>query len=437
MIGKIRRRLIIVIMISVAVVLTVIFVAMNAMNYLRMTKSADEMIALIAENNGNIPEYPQSELPIQRIPDQLSRESAYQTRYFIVQYDRNEEVIDINLSHIAAISYEDAQKYAKSVIDAEKKIGYKNIYRYQVHPTDFGKIVIFLDCSISIQSITSMVITSICIALISLCAIFLVICVFSSRFIRPMIENMEKQKRFVTDAGHELKTPLAIINANVEVLELVDGSNEWLDSIKNQVKRMDGLVKSMLQLAKMEEGTMHFVEKVFDISKVFNEITEPFKVVARQKEKTLKIYVQHDVKMLGDEESIRNLISILVDNAIKYCNEKGVIEARLSLEVKNIKIRVKNSSDIDSKENLQRLFDRFYRPDDSRARASGGFGIGLSMAKNIVEAHHGKISAQRDGDFVCFQVTLKAAQAQNNKVNKANKANKAAKLTGAKEKKKL
>lgn len=419
MIGKIRRKLVIVIMVSVAVVMSVIFVAMNAMNYYHMTKSADEMIALIAENNGTIPENPQIELPPERIPDQLSRESAFQTRFFIVQYDKTENVIDINLSHIAAVSYEDAASYARTVLDSDSRIGYMDIYRYRVQPTDFGKIVIFLDCSLSMQSTTSMIITSICIALISMCAIFLVICIFSSRFIRPMIENMEKQKRFVTDAGHELKTPLAIINANVEVMELVEGSNEWLESIKNQVKRMDQLVKSMLQLAKMEEGTLNATESIFDVSNAFNEITEPFKIVAQQKGKTLKINSQYNVKMVGDEASIRNLISILVDNAIKYCNDKGRIEARLSLEGKNIKIRVKNTSDVDTGENMQRLFDRFYRPDDSRARASGGFGIGLSMAKNIVDAHHGKITAQRDGGFVCFQVTLKAAtQAQINKAAK-------------------
>ncbi|MDO5396727.1 MAG: HAMP domain-containing sensor histidine kinase [bacterium] len=425
MIGKIRRKLVIVIMISVAIVMGVIFVAMNAMNYFHMTKSADEMIALIAENNGIIPEYPQMELPMERIPEQLNRESAYQTRFFIVQYDKREEIIDINLSHIAAVSYEDAGRYARTVLDSDSKIGYMDIYRYKVQPTDFGKIVIFLDCSISMQSTTSMIITSCCIALISLCAIFLVICIFSSRFIRPMIESMEKQKRFVTDAGHELKTPLAIINANVEVMELTEGSNEWLESIKNQVKRMDQLVKSMLQLARMEEGTLNAPESIFDISNAFNEITESFKVVAQQKGKSLKINSQYNVKMSGDEASIRNLISILMDNAIKYCNDEGRIEARLSLEGKNIKIRVKNSSDIDSGENLQRLFDRFYRPDDSRARTSGGFGIGLSMAKNIVDAHHGRITAQRDGGFVCFQVTLKAAT--------QSQINKAAKISNVKE----
>lgn len=419
MIGKIKRKLIIVIMVSVAVVLTIIFVAMNVLNYLHMAKSADDMLVLIAENNGTIPEYPQINIPKERLPEQLSRESAYQTRYFIVQYDKRDRVIDINLSHIASISYEDAERYASEVSKRDSISGYRGIYRYRIQPTDFGRIVIFLDCSMAMQTATSMIITSCGIALISLLAIFFVICIFSSRFIRPMIESVEKQKRFVTDAGHELKTPLAIINANVEVMELVDGSNEWLESIKNQVNRMDGLVKSMLRLARMEEGTMNGVVSIFDVSKVFNEITEPFKVVAQQRNRNLKIHSQQNIKMSGDEEAIRNLISILVDNAIKYCNDAGRIEARLSLEGKNIKILVRNTTDVDSNENLQRLFDRFYRPDDSRSRESGGFGIGLSMAKNIVDSHHGKITAQRDGDFVCFRVTFRVAtQAMINKAAK-------------------
>lgn len=410
MIGKIKRKLIIVIMTAVAVVLTIIFVAMNVMNYLHMAKSADDMLVLIAENNGTIPEYPQIDIPKERLPEQLSRESAYQTRYFIVQYDKQDSVIDINLSHIASISYEDAEKYAAEVSKRDSIAGYRGIYRYRIQPTDFGRIVIFLDCSMAMQTTTSMIFTSCGIALVSLLAIFLVIFIFSSRFIRPMVESVEKQKRFVTDAGHELKTPLAIINANVEVMELVDGSNEWLESIKNQVSRMDGLVKSMLRLARMEEGTIDSVAAVFDLSKVFNDITESFKVVAQQKNRNLRIHTQQNIKMSGDEEAIRNLISILVDNAIKYCSNDGKIETKLSLEGKNIKIRIRNTTDVKSNENLQRLFDRFYRPDDSRSRESGGFGIGLSMAKNIVEAHHGKITAQRDGDFVCFQVTFKAAK---------------------------
>lgn len=405
--AKLRRKLVVAIMSAVAIAMTVIFAAMNVMNYVQTAKRADEMIAVIAENNGTVPEYREERIPGNKIPEQLNLESPYQTRFFIVQYDKQQRIIDINLSHIAAISYEDASRYASQVLNSKISSGYRGVYRYKVQPTDFGQIVIFLDCSIYLQLTTSMIITSCVIALAALLAIFIVICVFSTRFIRPMIESVEKQKRFVTDAGHELKTPLAIINANVEVLELVEGSNEWLDSIKNQVSRLDRLIKSMLQLAKMEESSEFKEAEIFDISELFNEVTESFEVLANQKGKHLKINSQRDVKMSGDKEAVRNLISILMDNSIKYCSDDGRIEARLSQESRNIKIRVKNTCEHSDGENLQRLFDRFYRPDTSRSRDSGGFGIGLSMAKNIVESHHGKITAQRDGEFVCFTVTFK------------------------------
>ena len=405
--SRLRRKLVVAIMVAVALAMTMIFAAMNAMNYVQTAKRADEMIALIAENNGTVPDYDNEERFVNKVPDQLNIESPYQTRFFIVQYDKSQRILDINLSHIAAISYEDAARYAGSVLNSKMQSGYRGVYRYRVQETDFGQIVIFLDCSISLQLTTSMIITSCIIALIALIAIFIVICVFSTRFIRPMIESVEKQKRFVTDAGHELKTPLAIINAQVEVLELVEGSNEWLDSIKNQVGRLDRLIKSMLQLAKMEESAEFKEAEIFNITELFEEVTESFEVLAKQKGKHLRINAQRNMKMSGDKEAIRNLISILMDNSIKYCTDDGRIEARLSQEGRNIKIRVKNTCDRSDGEDLQRLFDRFYRPDTSRSRESGGFGIGLSMAKNIVEVHHGKINAQRDGEFVCFTVTFK------------------------------
>jgi len=411
MIGRIKRRLIASIMIAVSVVLMVILCAMNVMNYIHMTSNADDMLSLIAENNGTLPEYETQILERRQLPEQLSRESQFQTRYFIVQYDNNDNIIDINLSHIAAVSDVEAKQYADSVLDDRDGKGFKGIYRYRIKNMDFGRIVIFLDCRLVIQSTASTIITSYTIGAICLIAIFFAVVIFSSRFIKPLVDNMEKQKQFITDAGHELKTPLAIINANVEVMELMNGSNEWLDSVKNQVKRLDKLVKGLLQLAKMEEGSMMNVMVVFDMSKAFEEITEPFKVVAQQKEISLRINCEKNIKMYGEESSIRNLISILVDNAIKYTNDKGTIDARLSKEGKSIRLVVKNSSDVDPSENLDRLFDRFYRADTSRSRESGGFGIGLSMAKNIVDTHGGRISAHRDGEYVVFSVVLKSATA--------------------------
>lgn len=416
MIGRLRRKLIIVMMGATSIILAVVFFATNMFNYKYLQKNADDMLTLIAENNGVIPEFPEMLPNRHQIPESLSRESVYQTRYFIVQYDKLNNIIDVNRTHIAAVSDMEAAELANAVLKRGALSGYSGIYRFKSQLTDFGRIIIFLDCSIQLKSALSMVFTSCFIALACILAIFIVICIFSRRFLKPMIDNIEKQKRFITDAGHELKTPLAIINANVEVMEIMSGSNEWLESVKNQVKRLDQLVKSMLQLAKMEEGTLSPVLSDFDLSSAFSEITEPFKTMASQKGKTLWIHTQPGVRMNGDEGSIRNLISILVDNAIKYCSDDGTIDAALTRDGKNIKIKVRNSSNAQNGGSLERLFDRFYRPDDSRARETGGFGIGLSMAKTIVDAHKGKISAKyENGGYVSFNVVFKTNIIRNKK----------------------
>lgn len=414
MVNKFRRRLLLVTMSAVALVMTFIFVATNMMNYFHIAANADDMLTLIAQNEGIVPARPE-----ETFNDVLTEESQYQTRYFIVQLNHQQSIIDINTSHVAAIDAHAAEEYTWKILSDGTTVGYMDVYRYKVAPTDFGQIVIFLDCSLQLRSYFSMMATSGAIAVTSSLIIFLVIFLFSKHFIRPMVDSIEKQKRFITDAGHELKTPLAIINANVEVMELINGSNEWTDSIKNQITRLDQLVKSMLQLAKMEENTLTPVFIDFDLTKAFLEITEPFEIMAQQKNRTLTIRAQENIHLYGDESAIRNLISILVDNAIKYSTDNGIIEATLRRDGKAIKIKVRNSSDPTKNDNLNRLFDRFYRPDSARSRESGGFGIGLSMARTIVDSHKGKISAQREtGGYVSFNVFLKSPAKQSKKAVK-------------------
>lgn len=409
MINRFRRKLLLVTMSAVLLVMALIFMATSTMNYIYITSNADNMLTLIAENNGVVP----AQLPNKPDKSVITQESQYQTRYFIVQFNKYNTIIDINTSHIAAINSETATKYALSVLANNTENGYMDVYRYKVSSTDFGQIVIFLDCTLQLKTLNSMVATFGAIALVSSLLIFFVIFLFSKRFIRPMIDNIEKQKRFITDAGHELKTPLAIINANVEVMEMINGTNEWTDSIKHQVSRLDKLVKSMLHLAKMEENTLTPVFIDFDLSRAFIEITEPFEIMAQQKGLTLSIRAQENIHLYGDESAIRNLISILVDNAIKYSTDNGTIDAILRRDGNAIKIKIRNSAASSNHDDLNKLFDRFYRPDSARSRESGGFGIGLSMARTIVESHKGKINAQREtGGYVSFNVTLRSTQSK-------------------------
>lgn len=260
--------------------------------------------------------------------------------------------------------------------------------------------------SLILQQATLFLIISCIVALVTLICVFILVSVFSKKAINPIIESMQKQKQFITDAGHEIKTPLAIISANADVLELTSGKNEWITSIRNQSNRLDRLVKNLLMLSKMNEN-LDLVFSDFDLSKVAVEITKSFQVIAEKQNKKLLMDVQSSVMLKGEENGIRQLISTLVDNAIKYSNDNGTIKISLRSIKKSIKIEVYNTVDSIDKENLNKLFDRFYRSDSSRSRETGGYGIGLSIAKSIVEIHRGKIFAKsEDGKSICFTVLI-------------------------------
>lgn len=231
--------------------------------------------------------------------------------------------------------------------------------------------------------------------------------IFSVIAIRPFVENIQYQKRFITDASHELKTPLAIISANTEVLELTQGSNEWTESIKHQTVRMNELIKRLLLLAKFSEQGRNVTLVDFSLTDAAKESVDTFSTLAEAKGKTLNANIADGVTYRGDETGIRQLMSILLDNAVKYADDGGNICFTLTKQGKGAKIEVKNDcKDVDEK-SLSHLFERFYRADESRARETGGYGIGLSIAQAIVENHKGKISVKSpDKKSVVFTVNL-------------------------------
>ena len=208
-----------------------------------------------------------------------------------------------------------------------------------------------------------------------------------------MAESIEKQKQFISDAGHEIKTPITIISANVDVLELLEGENEWILSIRHQIKRLTELVQGLLNMAKMEEQEkLEFVR--FCMNDLVKKEAEVFEVLAQAEEKEIKINIDSEVWCVGEEKSIQQLINILLDNAIKYSNKRSDIEITVRQQKKGIRLEIENIGEDVPVEELDKLFDRFYRMDSSRARETGGYGIGLAMAKAIVERHKGKIWAE-------------------------------------------
>lgn len=215
----------------------------------------------------------------------------------------------------------------------------------------------------------------------------------SSRIVKPFSENYEKQKRFITDAGHELKTPLTIIDADTEVLEMDFGENEWITDIQTQTKRMADLTNNLILLSRMEEERKKELMIEFPLSDVVEETVGTFQSLIKTQNKTLNSDIKPFIVMRGDEKAIRQLVTILLDNAVKYSDEEGRIEVSLEKQKNRIRFSVFNTTEIISREHLEHLFDRFYRTDSSRNSQTGGYGLGLSIAAATVNAHKGKIVA--------------------------------------------
>ena len=230
----------------------------------------------------------------------------------------------------------------------------------------------------------------------------------SKRIVRPVAESYEKQKQFITDAGHELKTPLTIIGADADLAEMEWGENQWIQDIRRQTQRLTELTQDLIYLSRMEEEGLSLQSIDFPLSDVAEEMAHSFLPLAQNQGKRLEIAVQPMLSFRGDEKSIRQLCSILLDNALKYSPQEGELLFRLEKQGKNILLSVSNTtSQPIKKEELCHLFDRFYRTDPSRNSQTGGYGLGLSIARSIVTTHKGKIRAESPQESVLtIQVTL-------------------------------
>ncbi len=391
MIQKLRTKLIVASMLSLVLVLTIIIGAASVLNYRDITTNADRVLSILQENDGEFP------MMMGKKPDkhdgQFSPELPYESRYFTVFLKADGTTSAVNTGKIAAVDTETAISYAQDVLASGDTSGFHGDYRYLAYTVGTETHIIFLDTGREMSSFRRFLYTSAGVSLGGLLAVFLLLLFVSGKIVKPFAETYQKQKQFITDAGHELKTPLTIIDADAQVLEMDVGENEWLSDIQAQTKRLAQLTNSMLQLARMEEQPQ--VEKIaFPLSDVVQETAETFGALAKTREKTLSIDIEPMLSLTGDEKAIRQLLSILLDNAVKYADEHGKISVSLKKHKNHIQISVYNTAQAIDRESLPHLFDRFYRTDASRNSRTGGYGLGLSIASSIVAAHKGKIWAE-------------------------------------------
>ncbi len=409
MIRKLKFKFVTLAMAALIVLMVVIVAAMNIINYHSVVEESDMILSVLSENRGEFPHFG-NEHGGNRLPPNMSPETPYESRYFTVVTDEYGNVLNTNMTQIASIDSTTAIEYAQKVLTKRNETGFIDNFRYTVNQDFNGYRISFLDCGRRLDAFKTFLYTSIGVALAGLMVIFIAVFILSGKIIKPIAESYDKQKRFITDAGHEIKTPLTIINANVDILEMELGeNNESLQDIHQQTKRLRSLTDDLVMLARMEEAEQNLVKVGFPISDVVAETAVPFQHLAISQGKEFVMNIQPMLSFYGNDRAINQLTSLLLDNALKYSPTGGTIALTLARQNKTLYLSCFNTTETEIKpEHLKCVFDRFYRTDSSRNSETGGHGIGLSVAKAIVSAHGGKIYAwTKDG--YSFQITAEFA----------------------------
>ncbi len=410
MFKTLRRRIIIIELAAFFLVTFVIVGFINIETHYQVNKNANEILTVLKENDGKIPKMNEAKESGNLDEDRdfgfgtkFNNETRYTTRYFTVKVSSEGDIVEQDLAHIATVSQETIDKYVRIAFIRKLDRGSTGNYKYlKVHNGDETTIY-FVNCYSQLKYVRYMMEISLGIGAVCLILVTIFVYILSGKVIEPMEKNMERQKRFVTDAGHELKTPLAAISVNADVLSLQIGENETLNKIKRQTAKMDTLIQEMLTLAKMED--FDFENEQFtevNMSNLIKECVGEFDAAIAKKEIRLKENIAEDLILKGQEREFSRLISVLMDNAVKYCTEKGKITVTAKKNRNMVHVVVKNTAEDIKDKDLKHLFDRFYRTDSSRSRDTGGYGIGLSIAKAITDRYKGSICAKKGKGDVSF-----------------------------------
>ena len=416
MLKKMRWHFILAAMLAVFIMLVAVLAGINVWNYHTTAERADQRIQdIYGFESGKVPGMENSEenasqpVPpdIFNRPDDHDPEAPYTTRFFIVRLDEEGNVTDVSTDFIASVTQTEAEEFARKVLNEKRQVGYYKNYRFQILAKKNDNIVIFLNTTMELRSVRNVLLISCLVGVVCFLVVFLLVILLSKRAMKPYIRNIERQKRFITDASHEIKTPLTSIATSVDVIEMEYGEDEWTRNIHKQTSKMSRMVADLVTLSRLDEENPFLERTEFSLSDAVWEVAEPFASLAKAQGKKYSQRIEENLTLCGNPDATRQMISVLLDNAMKYSDENGTIRLDVYKVHGKTKIEVFNTCVLEETQNLSRLFDRFYRPDNSRSRKTGGSGIGLSIAQAVAEAYGGKIKvSSKDGKSIMFQVTI-------------------------------
>ncbi len=446
MIKQLTVKIVAVVLGSLFLVFAAMLLVLNLSVHSASVKRAEEIMLSIVDNDGfllppqgrptdwpeDLPADRPEDLPADRLED-FPPASVFGEpdmmragHLFYAKLGQNGELLELNLDMMFDFTAADAQDFLTQALDSGKAKGDIGSFHFMAADKPYGQIAVFTERSIEMRLLDHLTRTSLWAAGITAIILAFVATLLAQWMAAPIKSAFDRQRRFISDASHELKTPLTVISANVDVLQHESGDNIRLFHIKSQVERMSGLVQSLLTLARTDERPTAIIFDEFNLSTAILNAVLEFESRAFEEGKQYSYDVTENLVYCGDEKKIKQLVGILIDNAIRYSGISGLIKVSLLPEsgrmsrTKRLRFRrgsrntnsrlylsVYNTGTGVADEEQDKIFERFYRSDESRSRETGGYGIGLSIAKAIVAAHKGKITiAGEYGQWVRFDVLL-------------------------------
>ncbi len=414
MIKSLQRRFVIAAMTAITGLILLLLGTINAANLMMISQRMDRTLELLCSTGGDMHSPPPMQKPSGRpFPFDFPPENEYgafiSSGFFIVRFGPNGEPSSVDVSRTYTVSEEEALELALEALEKDSGRGEYGHFRYLVREGPrHDTVAAFLDTSGESGSFWRVLFLSAGIGLGGWGLMLAFVALLSRKAIRPIAENIERQKQFVTNAGHEIKTPLAIIQSNAEAMELYNGESKWSSNIRKQTVRLSGLVNDMLMLARMDEGAIQTEPVDFSLSELLGSSLEVFSQPMEDKNIRLESNIQSGIMIHADREQVRRLLSILLDNAAKYANDGGRIAVSLEKSEGRAALRLENTCPALPTAPPDKLFDRFYRADAARTQKSGGYGIGLAVARSLAEASRAAVSARYiQPDTVCFTVKFR------------------------------
>lgn len=414
MIKTLKKKFVVTAMIAISVLLISLLGALNLFNYFSVQKEISRTLMMLSENEVLVDSNENEMLRDNQPPFEFymknprNKHDVFMTStFFCVRFGKDGEVLRTDVSRVSSLKENDAEKMAQAAYEKGSSEGQDGKFRYTVKKDIWTEetVIVFLDTSTEMYSFFRVFLLSCMIGLVFWGMMLVLVILLSNRAIKPIAENIERQQQFVTNAGHEIKTPLAIIQSNTEAMELYIGENKWSKNIKEQTQRLSGLMKNLLLLARMDEGAAEVNISEFQFSVLLEKMIQEFEQPIEARNIRLQKEIQPELFLQADQSQIEHLISILMDNAVKYANENGEIFVSLRKEQKKIILQIQNSCESLPDVLPERLFERFYRADKARTQKNGGYGIGLSMARSIVAVNKGTINAEYiQPNTICFSV---------------------------------